>query len=853
MSPRAGRARRSAAVLLMLASGCAGLGYQVVWVQQSALWLGHEAAAVLAVVTAFFTGLALGSLALGRRIENSAHALRWYIGCELVIGAWSLVLNRLMSPASGLLLQMTGLDAAPFAQWSIAFGGTLLLLLPATAAMGATLPAMERLPGAQREQRSIAGLYAANTLGAVLGVLLIAFLLAPRLGLARTTALCAVLNLLCAMLAAVALPRATPPVARAVSPASGATSALWPLAFTGLLGIGYEVLMVRALSQLAEDTVYTFALLLAVYLLGTSAGAACYTLLSTRLRDTAALARRLHCGVALSCLAGIACLQFADTLRLHVARTIGGGVAAQLTAEAAMAVLVFALPTLAMGALFSHLTRNASRAGASFGHAIGINTLGAALAPVLFGIWALPLLGTGNALLLVVAGYLVLAMTQSWRSRLTWVVALATIATAFVLPPLRFITVPEGGHVVSYREGVMAAVSVVEDDAGVRRLRINNRQQEGSNATLHVDARQAWIPLLLHPAPARVLFLGLGTGVTAASAAADPSLQVDVAELLPEVVAAMPQFTEGSPALAPTRLHVFTADARRYVRGGPQHYDVIVSDNFHPARSGSGSLYTVEHFRAVRARLASGGVFCQWLPLHQLDLATLRSIVHSFITVFPRGTALLASNSLETPVLGLVGRAEDTPFPLAALRERVQSRYGLEDFSALFGSFVAGPESLRNFSGTAPLNTDDHPVVAYLAPRITYLPDSLPRDRLLALLREVYVRPTEVLDAPDEATSTRLAAYWHVRDRYLALGRDVQPSADVRVMLSQLQAPLLALLHESPDFRPAYDPLLQMARALAPRDNTGARQLLQQLATLQPARAEARESLQALSSPALHD
>ena len=48
------------------------------------------------------------------------------------------------------------------------------------------------------------------------------------------------------------------------------------LALTGLLGIGYEVLVVRVLSQVTEDTVYTFAMLLAVYLVGSAAGAAGY-------------------------------------------------------------------------------------------------------------------------------------------------------------------------------------------------------------------------------------------------------------------------------------------------------------------------------------------------------------------------------------------------------------------------------------------------------------------------------------------------------------------------------------------------------------------------------------------------
>ena len=61
------------------------------------------------------------------------------------------------------------------------------------------------------------------------------------------------------------------------------------------------------------------------------------------------------------------------------------------------------------------------------------------------------------------------------------------------------------------------------------------------------------------------------------------------------------------------------------------------------ARSGSGTLYTVEHFQAVRDRLSGQGVFCQWLPLHQLDLDTLRSIVQSFVAVYPGGAALLAT------------------------------------------------------------------------------------------------------------------------------------------------------------------------------------------------------------------
>src|SRR5262245_49785674 len=120
----------------MAASGFAALGYQIVWTQQASIWLGHESAAVLAVVGAFFGGLAAGALALGPRIDASPRPAHWYAGCEAVIGLWSVALAFLMTPASRWLLSLTGAQPSAGWQWSVAFAGTFALLLPATAAMG---------------------------------------------------------------------------------------------------------------------------------------------------------------------------------------------------------------------------------------------------------------------------------------------------------------------------------------------------------------------------------------------------------------------------------------------------------------------------------------------------------------------------------------------------------------------------------------------------------------------------------------------------------------------------------------------------------------------------------------------
>ncbi|TMQ19403.1 MAG: hypothetical protein E6J90_18190 [Deltaproteobacteria bacterium] len=311
------RQQRWASHLLMMASGVAAMGYEIVWTQQSALWLGHEAAAVLAVVAAFFGGLALGGLTLGPRIEASARPVRWYVGCELVVALWSLVLLVIASPFSGWVLQMIGVRPSPAWQWAFAFGSTFLLFLPATAAMGATLPAMERVTVQLRDQgRSIAALYASNTAGSMLGVLAAAFWLIPGIGLARSAAICIALNLLCAAVAAAVFPRTVqraperPPLDR-----PAARSAVTRLALTGFLGIGYEVVVVRVLSQVTEDTVYTFAMLLAVYLAGTAAGATGYHRWLIRSRDRDGLGDRLLAGLASACLLGTASLWAAERIK----------------------------------------------------------------------------------------------------------------------------------------------------------------------------------------------------------------------------------------------------------------------------------------------------------------------------------------------------------------------------------------------------------------------------------------------------------------------------------------------------------------------------------------------------------
>jgi len=850
-------------------SGFAGLGYEVVWVRLLAVSLGHEIVAILGVVAALFAGLALGSLVLGRRIAASAEPGRWYAALEVAIALWALVLIALLPWVGDLVPHLVPIDAAPARQSVVAFALPFVLLLPATLAMGGTLPALEALLAPLLGERGAVGrVYAANTFGAVAGTIATTFLIMPAIGLSATLMLCAAINLACA----IAIwpyrdsPRAPAEPRRATQHSRALLAALF---LTGLLGIGYEALTIRVVSQILENTVYTFAVLLAVYLLGTALGAAlwarmrrrdsfvgAYPFRKTGIHFSGICAERsamLVVATALACVGGMLVLAVSDSLLAVLQRVAPASMSGMLAAELGIAAAAFLIPTIAMGALFADLAQAARDRAGSLGPALAVNTFGAALAPIVFGPVAVPLLGAERALAAIALLYLL--VLPNLRS-LLFAAPLVGVAIALAsVVSLRFVQTPPGGALVWHRDGVMAAVSVIRDRAGDNHLQVNNHFRMGGTVSIRSDHREAHIPLLLHPAPKRALFLGLGTGATLSAAGDHPQLVADGVELVPEVVESFPLFERSAPRLErDPNLRIHLADARRFVRATRERYDVIVADLYHPALDGSGALYAHEHFAAIRDRLAEGGVFCQWLPLHQLDLATLRVITRTFLATFPDATAYLAQFSVETPLIALVGGApRDYPADWLArrvtdpaLRARLAA-LDLKDETALFGLYLGGTRELRAFAGEGPLNTDDRPLVAFEAPRVAYAAKENAAARLVSLLGTLQPRPEEVLRAgAEDEPLRRLANYWRARDRFLEVGARTLASRDPKNFIADIAPQLVEVVQMSADFDAAYLPVLAMARQLRLSDPPSARRLLEALDKANPSRPDARRLLAVL-------
>jgi spermidine synthase len=403
----------------------------------------------------------------------------------------------------------------------------------------------------------------------------------------------------------------------------------------------------------------------------------------------------------------------------------------------------------------------------------------------------------------------------------------------------------KGAEQIAFHEGALGTVTVVRTPDGQRSLRVNGRLQMGGTAATVAERRQAHLPLLFHPKPVRALFLGPGTGITLGAALAYPSLHLDAVELVPEVVQVLDKFEPENAGVRTNRaVRWVVADARRYVRTSRERYDVIVADLFHPAQDGAGFLYTREHFEAIRGRLATGGLFCQWLPLHQLNEVATRSIVRTFIDVFPQAEAVLLHFNVDIPVLGLLGREGSASATWGELEQRMAAgelREALRSVSLerpiqLLGCLVSDADGLRRYASDAPRCTDDAPFVLFAAPRHAAQRAARSSDVLLSFLQQAGEPSAGMLLAhiPDganggETVRRNVKEFIGARDIYLR-GLAEEASGDLGAAIERY----LESAQRSLFFTPAYARMVTIVQLLASSDRARARALFERLEAARP-------------------
>jgi spermidine synthase len=694
-------------------SGAAALGLELLWMRSAALVLGATATTTAIVLAGYFGGLGVGA-ALARRAAKRPVARYGLLELGVAGGAlWSLGIFRLL--------------AAGGTPQGLATSAVIVATLPATLCLGATLPALGQTLAASRLGERAGFLYALNTLGGAVGIAAMGFGLPAAIGV--TTSYVAVAGA-SALAGVVALAVGDGGTAPAVPTAPTVAPARLRLvaAACGALGLGLEVLWIRVFAQVLHNSVYSFAAVALAFLLALAAGAALAAWLLRRVAP-AAVAGGALLAAAAATIGGVwLFVRITDGLA-YVGMQTGLG-------EYVLRIVGLAAATAAPGALASGAVLPSlwaafgDRGGAArpLGDLTAANTLGGVAGALAAGFVVLPAIGLRGGFLLAAVAYVVLAdvvaPARTALRPLGYLALLAAVALDPVRAPITHLGAGETLRAIT--EGPAGIVTVVDTGDDLQ-LRLDNYYVLGGSAAATGERRQGLLPLLLHPSPRRVAFVGMATGITASAAPALGVERTTVVELVPEVAAAADaHFGAWNAALLRRPdVELVVGDGRRYLAARGEVWDVIVSDLFIPWHAGAGSLYAREMFATVARRLAPGGLFCQWLPLYQLTREEFDAIARTFLAVFPDVTLWRNDFYPDRPVVGLVGQLAHRTLDLERIGERLAALPGWSRDPLLatpqgvamlyLGDLVAAP----GLVASGPLNTDDRPLIEFLAPRLT--------------------------------------------------------------------------------------------------------------------------------------
>ncbi len=724
-------------------SGSVALTYEICWIRKSTLAFGSTTLAISTCLAVFFAGLAIGSYLFGRRSQQIAKPMRLYAWLEIAVGVCAIVSPAMIRGLNVIYSQIYPLVFHHFAL--IALTRCLLIMLvilPATVFMGATLPLFCRqfVSAQHRISSSIGFLYGLNTLGAAVGCALCGYVMIPTIGVDTTIYLGGVVNL---VIGVVILRSSIAKQEIQIETSSGepslttgntrglhASVCMHGLFFTaGFITTSNELLWPRFLGLLIHNSVYTYTLTLTAVLAGIVIG----SWLTARFFD--GLKQRALVFGALQVTAGLAVLV---TMLLPPTWWMSLFRQTQSSTKTLVMLGVILFPAILSGAAFPLAIRmvveQVSEVSVAVGRMAAVNTVGGIVGSLLTGFFLIPVWGLHLSLLTTsglgvsigLVAWLYLAQDDAARSSSMMVrgsLAVVRVIAWFLIWLGMSTRVPHdyfevSREFVTLREGCGSNIAVVRRN-GVLQLEIDQMWQGASNTTHQIMA--AHIPTSLHPDPKNVLVIGLGSGQTAGRFLKHNIDTLDCVEIESELIDVVREYFPSSWMDDP-RVHFVVDDGRSYVANSARRYDLMSIEVGQVFRSGAASFYSADFYQLAKRRLKPGGIVAQFVPLEYLDVNDFRMIVATFIDTFPN--SVLWYNTAELLLIGRIdAEIQLTSKRISELRNRLSDEL---DFSYWNGShltlkrrevyaagFLMGPRQLTNLVGDQPVYRDDRPILEY--------------------------------------------------------------------------------------------------------------------------------------------
>jgi spermidine synthase len=777
-------------------SGISGLVYELIWSRYLELIIGVSVYAVALVLACFMLGLACGSWFFGRKVDASPANVNILIGLEMAIGFYGLVSPLIYSGLSSFNVWIFhSLLPDGHLKDLLRLGISVIFLVVPTFLMGGTFPAYLKIyhQNYHRVSSSVSTIYAVNTLGGALGAFISGFFLVKLMGLQLTLSFAALLNALAAVLIFLACFK-TNPVSPAVSvkqkPKTSSAVAqpecskyiiMTAFAVSGFTSLAYEVFWTKLLTYFFRDSIYDLAIVLTAFLTGIVIGSFVCSKLLRKERKAVRLFAWVEILIGIFSLAGLFLIaqmpyiaQYLQTASSMYQKFGEGYWWMGTVAKFGYAFLIMLIPTSLFGMTFPLVSEIYVKRQDTLGQKIGLinclNTLGATLGALMAGFGLITLLGIRHSIMAMAFLNIGIGLWLVWSapfrpSQSKWAISIgsivATLILTFSLPgwdKLRMSTaflepnqrLEEVLSLKYYKENAFGMASVVEVIPYRLKFLTTNRlySQNSSDLMGPEDHRRlGHIPLLLHPRPQSALVIGLGAGITLRGISEEPLKDIDCVELSANIKEAARYFdAENNHVLDDPRVRVMIDDGRNYIAVAPKKYDVITGDIYFPMSSGSSNLYSVDYYRLCRQRLNPGGLMCQWLPIHQLSLAEIQTIVKSFKSAFPNTSLWLGMIGNSVPVLGCIGTDQKLTVDFQQLLDKYRNprlnerlaQINLGDPYLLLSNFIMEGKAIDRFCGNQPINSDDRPIIEFTTPKHAIKSRQQGSENLLTLTRWIH-------------------------------------------------------------------------------------------------------------------
>jgi spermidine synthase len=746
---------RTLLIVLSAASGAAALVYEIVWLQLLQLVMGSSTSSLALLLALFMGGMYVGSVGLPRLVSAGRPPLPVYALLEIGIAIVG-ILVLFVLPYGGSY----GTSAVGRVIYCI------ICIVPSTLLMGATLPAIARCTvGAVSDRANLSSLgflYAANIIGAVAGSLLAGFYLLRLYDVGIATFTAASINIsvaVIALLLARIQRQVHPEDVRSSPPLEAESGANWQvyvaIGLSGSAALGAEVIWTRLLSLILGASVYSFSLIVAVFMIGLGIGSSAGSALSRRLRNArTALGVCQVLAAASIAWAAYILTQVLPFWPVDVSLTRQPWLNFQLDVlSSAWAVLPAAcfwgasFP-LALAALHPR-HRDPGRIISGI---YAANTLGAITGAIFFTIVFVPAFGTQRAqqILAAIAGIGALVVFVSIARLAMTAAAIAVVAIAIWSTPAtpaaliaygRFTARTLGQHdaatgqpfspkILYAGEGANDSVAVSENPQGYLNFHVSGKIEASTEPQdMRLQRMLAYLPAAISSGPRSVLVVGLGAGVTAGSFVNYPGIErIVICEIEPIIPHAVSKYfgEQNNHVLEDPRVQLIYDDARHYLLTTDNKFDLITSDPIHPWVKGAAALYTREYIDLVRHHLNPGGVVSQWVPLYQSSLDAVKSELSTFFQVF--NDATLWSNNVGGTGFDivLIGRNTGTTIDVDSIEQRLKSseyartlhaleEVGFKSPEDLLATYMGRAGDLASWLDGAEINRDRNLRLQYLA------------------------------------------------------------------------------------------------------------------------------------------